>query len=200
MGAPVRRHRPGAAEGVNVMRWLHRLAVSAAVVVPDRRRSTPSSSEELRFHLERQIQANLDAGMTPADARRARICRSATSKGFAKSRASVRSGAMARQIAARRRIRRPAAAKSAGFCDHRHRHRGARHRRGDRDFQRRLWGHPAAAARSGSRTVWWSSGPSAPQLGSWRTFRSTPPTIATGRRPITYSRTSRSCAASPTST
>src|SRR5688500_1449969 len=70
MGAVVERDRAVSQDRMTPMTLLPRLATAL------RGWFRPESldadlSEELLFHLERQVQANVDAGMTPAEARRA---------------------------------------------------------------------------------------------------------------------------------
>jgi putative ABC transport system permease protein len=55
-------------------------------------------ADELRFHLERQVQANLDAGMTPAGARRAAHLSLGHVEGLREESRSARSGAIVRQM------------------------------------------------------------------------------------------------------
>ena len=79
------------------MRSLHRLAVALrhwfrAADVDDQ------FGDELRFHLDRQIQANFDAGMTPAQARRAAHLSLGGLDGISEESRAARPGALARQM------------------------------------------------------------------------------------------------------
>jgi putative ABC transport system permease protein len=70
VGAAVGCDRVVSPDGVIVMRVFDRIAVALrGWLWPDA--LDAEVAEELRFHLERQIQANINAGMTPAEARRA---------------------------------------------------------------------------------------------------------------------------------
>ena len=103
-------------------------------------------AEELRFHLERQIEANLDAGMSPDEATRAAHLTVGSlevdPRGVARGPAR-RAAAPARP---RPDLRAATAAPGARLCRDQRAGRRARHRHHHRDFQRRLRRDAAAAA------------------------------------------------------
>src|SRR5262249_49766768 len=71
LGAPFRRDYRHCTNGLRTweMRWIDLLLVRLRSLL--RRKSMESELEgELRFHLEKQIEVNLAAGMAPAEARR----------------------------------------------------------------------------------------------------------------------------------
>ena len=197
LGAAVRRHCARAANGVTAMRcWLE-----------SRRRSVAGSgldaldaevSEELRFHLERQIEANIEAGMTPDEARRAAHLAIGSIEAVREESRAGRPGALRASDRPRPGVRDATASPGAGLCGHQRARRRARHRHYDRHLQRRLRRHAAAAAVPRAR-------PARGTLDAgFRTPRSArgsiPPTIATCAAATASSKTSRSPARRRTST
>jgi putative ABC transport system permease protein len=79
------------------MRTVHRLAVALRSWFRPGEQDA-EFGDELRFHLERQIQANLDAGMSAAEARRAAHLSLGHAEGLREESRSARSGAMVRQM------------------------------------------------------------------------------------------------------
>ena len=149
MGAAVVGNRPGAAEGLTSCGCASSGLRAARAVRPsalDR-----ELAEELRFHFDRQVQANLDAGMAPDQARRAAPLSIGHPSRVGKRRAT-RAPARSLGSSGATSVRCPAAAQGAWVLRRRHRHRRARHRIGHRYLQHRLRRPSAAAAVPRSRS------------------------------------------------
>ena len=107
--------------------------------------------EELRFHLDREIDANIEAGGPGGGAarrphhHRQHRCRSRDLAGRPAGRAAASSGQGPRARGAAR-------AQGAGLCRQRRAGRRAGHRCDHRDLQRRVHGHAPAAAVRGARS------------------------------------------------
>jgi len=78
------------------MRWLHRLAVWWRDWFGPSRVDR-ELNEELQFHLDRQVQANLDAGMAPAEARRRAALAVGNTEPIREASRDQRAGALLRQ-------------------------------------------------------------------------------------------------------
>ena len=133
------------------MRWHHRLYVALRGLFGSSALDR-ELNEELQFHFDRQLQANLDAGMTPQQARRAASLTSVIPSRFAKRRAMTARARWLRQFGRDLSHGVRLLRKAPGFSLGRGRDRRARRRRSHRDFQRRLRHPVAAAALSRSRS------------------------------------------------
>jgi putative ABC transport system permease protein len=97
MGTAVERHRARVEKGL-IMRWHHRLAVALREWLQPSARDR-ELNEELQFHFDRQVQANLDAGMPLEQARRAAGLAIGNAEPIREASRDARAGALVRQFA-----------------------------------------------------------------------------------------------------
>ena len=115
MGAPVAGDRTGAADGLRTMRGLRQ--VRTALRSWFRPHALDAEvSKELRFHLEREIQANIDAGMTPDEARRAAHVATGNIPAVREASQAGRSGAVFHQAARDLKLGMRLVRKAPGFA------------------------------------------------------------------------------------
>ena len=104
----------GVADGLRTMRALRRAWRLRSWFRPHA--LDAELSEELRFHLEREIQANIDAGMTPEEARRAAHVTTGNISAVREASRAGRSGAVLHQAARDLRLGMRLVRKAPGFA------------------------------------------------------------------------------------
>ena len=112
--------------------------------------------DELAFHLQQEIDANIARGLSPAEARRVAL---RDLGGVTQTAEAVRDVAhdLARRRVARRAARHPIAPRHAGVHGRRARRADAEHRRVDGNLLRRRRRRFSAACRFTKRIAWWRS-------------------------------------------
>src|SRR5262245_47198033 len=115
MGAPVAGDRPGAPDGLRTMRGLRQVRTALRSWFRPHRLDA-EVSEELRFHLEREIQANIDAGMAPDEARRAAHVTTGNIPAVPEASQAGRSGAVFHQAARDLKLGMRLVRKAPGFA------------------------------------------------------------------------------------
>ena len=115
MGAAVAGDRSGPADGLSTMRHLRRLHTALRSWFRPHALDA-EVSEELRFHLEREIQANIDAGMRANEARRAAHITTGNIPAVREASQAGRPGAMFHQAARDLRLGMRLVRKAPGFA------------------------------------------------------------------------------------